>query len=163
MANIEVTQTAGGHFLVLKAMVLFELTTGGRASFCRRDLPGLAHLIQLLADILLNGSGILMQGFQEFLGEDVAVLLQNQNSGASKGILGMTDKQSRSTSKRVLSLVFALVRLSLLVDSFTSSAVVHTVAPTSVVVVAKKCCCHADNEWSDERTKATSSYVDLVG
>jgi hypothetical protein len=63
-------------------------------------LPGLAHLVQLLADILLNGSGILMQGFQDFLGKDVAVLLQNQNSGALKGILGMTDKQSRSTSKR---------------------------------------------------------------
>jgi hypothetical protein len=31
------------------------------------------------------------------------------------------------------------------------------------VVVAEKCCCHADNERSDERTKATSSYVNLVG
>ena len=45
-----------------------------------------------------------------------------------------------------------------------------TVAPTrSVVVVvggvvvADKSCCDADNERSDERTKATSSYVDLVG
>jgi hypothetical protein len=32
-----------------------------------------------------------------------------------------------------------------------------------VVVVADKSCCDADNERSDERTKATSSYVDLVG
>jgi hypothetical protein len=94
VANTEVTQTAGGLFLVLKAMVLFELTTGGQASFYCRDLPGLAHFIQLLANILLNGSGILMQRFQEFLGKDVVVLLQNQNSGASKGILGMADKQS---------------------------------------------------------------------
>ena len=43
-----------------------------------------------------------------------------------------------------------------------------TVAPTRsvvvvVVVVADKSCCDADNERSDERTKATSSYVDLVG
>jgi hypothetical protein len=82
-------------------MVLFELMTGGRTSFYHRDLPGLANLIQLLVDILLNVSGILMQRFQEFLGKDAAVFLQNQNSGASKGILGMTDKQSRSTSKQV--------------------------------------------------------------
>jgi hypothetical protein len=32
-----------------------------------------------------------------------------------------------------------------------------------VVVVAEKSCCDADNERSDERTKATSSHVDLVG
>jgi hypothetical protein len=32
-----------------------------------------------------------------------------------------------------------------------------------VVVVADKSCCDANNERSDERTKATSSYVDLVG
>jgi hypothetical protein len=101
VANIEVSQTAGGNFLVLKAMILFELKTGGQASFYRCDLRGLAHWIQLLADILLNGSGILIQGFQEFHGKDVAVLLQNQNSGASNGMLGMTDKQSQSTSKRV--------------------------------------------------------------
>jgi hypothetical protein len=31
------------------------------------------------------------------------------------------------------------------------------------VVVAKKSCCDADNERSDERTKARSSHVDLVG
>jgi hypothetical protein len=32
-----------------------------------------------------------------------------------------------------------------------------------VVVVADKSCCDADNERSDKPTKATSSYVDLVG
>ena len=32
-----------------------------------------------------------------------------------------------------------------------------------MVDVAEKSCCDADNERSDERTKATSSYVDLVG
>ena len=34
---------------------------------------------------------------------------------------------------------------------------------TCVIVVADKSCCLADNDRSDERTKATSSYVDLVG
>jgi hypothetical protein len=42
---------------------------------------------------------------------------------------------AETTPQQVLPLVFALVWLSLLVDSCTSSAVVHTVAPTSVVVV----------------------------
>jgi hypothetical protein len=32
-----------------------------------------------------------------------------------------------------------------------------------LLAVAEKSCCDADNERSDERTKATSSYVDLVG
>jgi hypothetical protein len=32
-----------------------------------------------------------------------------------------------------------------------------------VVVVAEKSCCDADSERSDERTKVTSSHVDLVG
>jgi hypothetical protein len=32
-----------------------------------------------------------------------------------------------------------------------------------VVVAEKKCCWDADRERSDERTKATSSYVELVG
>jgi hypothetical protein len=32
-----------------------------------------------------------------------------------------------------------------------------------VIVDAGKSCCHADNEWSNERTKAMSSYVDVVG
>jgi hypothetical protein len=32
-----------------------------------------------------------------------------------------------------------------------------------IVDVAEKSCCDADNERSDERTKATSSHVDLVG
>jgi hypothetical protein len=61
--------------------------------------------------------------------------------------------------------VLGLLKDSLLVDSFTSSAVVHTVAPTIVVVVGVVVggCCHADNERSDKQTKATSFYVDLVG
>jgi hypothetical protein len=32
-----------------------------------------------------------------------------------------------------------------------------------MIVDAGKSCCHADNERSDERTKAKRSYVDLVG
>jgi hypothetical protein len=32
-----------------------------------------------------------------------------------------------------------------------------------VIVDADKSCCHADNKRGNRRTKATSSYVDLVG
>jgi hypothetical protein len=47
----------------------------------------------------------------------------------------VSSRPSFLSRDKVLPLVFALVWLSLLVDSFTTSAVVHTVAPTIVVVV----------------------------
>jgi hypothetical protein len=53
-------------------------------------------------------------------------------------------------------------------SSIVGRIVVHTVAPTSIVLVllllavAEKCCCHADNKRSDSWTKATSSHVDTA-